>query len=888
MLEGRLAEGRMAVLEDHLDGCASCRALVARAARMDSTPPGGAERDEPVGERTIGRYRIVGFISAGGMGSVYAARDPDLDRPVALKVLRPELAAHTEWRLRLLREGKVLAALSHPNVVAVYDVGTTEEGVFIAMELVDGVTLEDWLREGRRPWREVLRVFIAAGEGLAAAHAAGIVHRDFKPANVLLGKDGRVRVTDFGLARPVMMRQEGGRAPPRIAGSWCILSGMRQRVGTPRYMAPEQHRNEEADERTDQFSFCVALYEGLYGDRPFAGETAAEIASSVCRGALRRPSRMTGVPRRLFRALSRGLARDPADRYPALEPLLVRLRAEVAGGRQRRLALAGAAVAALSLALVARRDDPARPCTGAVRQLDGVWDPTRRTAVQNALLATGVPYAARTWAAVAAKLDRYAGAWIDAYREACVATRLRGEQSAADMDLRMRCLQGRRIALRVLGDELAHADGAIAQQALPMVESLPGLDACAHPGALSARAAEPDDPAVRAKLDEVRALVERARLQWEAFRYRAGIALAKSAVAQARAVQHRPIEAEALYVLGYLSFWEGAAAEGATYLDQAAAMALGAGDLALAAAAWAELTAIAGHEAREAEARRWASYAEAAVRPLGGDPVIETRVAVALGVMLSEASRHDEARARLARAYALRKEHLGPDHWLTTHALAALGHAAARRGDHGEAEHLLKECLAARERTLGPDHPSVAVALSDLGSLSLNQGRPEVAHGYLERALRIQERALGRTHRSVALTLANQGNALTALGRLEEALALHRRALEIRSAVLDAGHFEIAESHRSLALIFRRTGRLSEAATAARLALALDEKRYGPSHPRVAESLRVLAEVLRAAGDAGAARPLAARAHAIAVSPSPADAAAGHLVEGARSARGGR
>src|SRR3954470_18376849 len=240
----------------------------------------------------VGRYVVLERIGSGGMGVVYAAYDPELDRKVALKLFRPDRAgAAGEAALRLPREGQVRARLSGPHVVAVYDAGTFGDQVFVAMELMEGRTLRQWLGEGKRGWREIVDVFVAAGRGLAAAHAAGLVHRDFKPDNVLLGTDGRVKVADFGLAAalgageedlPAATRANMARAQLELSRSpMSPLTRTGAVLGTPMFMAPEQHLGERADDRSDQFSFSVALYRALYGDWPFAGKTAVALADAV-------------------------------------------------------------------------------------------------------------------------------------------------------------------------------------------------------------------------------------------------------------------------------------------------------------------------------------------------------------------------------------------------------------------------------------------------------------------------------------------------------------------------------------------------------------------------------------------------------------------------------
>jgi len=311
---------------------------------------------EPLGRGTaLGRYVLLELVAGGGMGVVYLAHDPELNRKVALKLLRPGAwgnLGRVEARSRLLREAQAMARLSHPNVIAVHDVGTFEDQIFIAMEYISGRTLSQWLEQEQRPYRDVLDVFIQAGRGLAAAHAAGVVHRDFKPDNVLVSDNGQVKVLDFGLARAVeSVHQESDAQPlqmqgliraelstPGLLGEQLTRTGAF--LGTPNYMAPEQLMRGSTNARSDQFSYCVALYEALYAERPFAGDSVEALLAEVGAARVRESPNSRGVPNRIRRILLRGLRPDPEDRYPSMEPLLEAL-AEVREPRiQRRRARA--------------------------------------------------------------------------------------------------------------------------------------------------------------------------------------------------------------------------------------------------------------------------------------------------------------------------------------------------------------------------------------------------------------------------------------------------------------------------------------------------------------------------------------------------------------------
>jgi serine/threonine protein kinase len=379
--EGQVDEASQERIEEHLADCPDCRVVLTRAAGVtvsDGQPSGvvsGSAVDEqplPNGTR-VGRYVIRSLIGRGAMGAVYLATDPDLDRNVAVKLLRANTwsdDARRKMRARLLREAQAMARLSHPEVITVYDVGAFGDQLFVAMEYVEGDTLRRWRAAQHRTHAEILEVYERAGSGLAAAHEAGLVHRDFKPDNVLVGRDGRVRVTDFGLARTV--DRADAQAPRSAidaaegsAGDAVTITLTRNGtlLGTPGYMAPEQLRGGAADARSDVFSFCVALYEALYRERPFSGSTVVALRREVEQGRLRAPPIIMGrVPGWLRTVLLRGLRASPDERFASMRALLDVLRAAHAASRRRATWAGGIALAIVaSVAMAAAVRSRPRP-----------------------------------------------------------------------------------------------------------------------------------------------------------------------------------------------------------------------------------------------------------------------------------------------------------------------------------------------------------------------------------------------------------------------------------------------------------------------------------------------------------------------------------------------
>jgi predicted Ser/Thr protein kinase len=438
--------------------------------RLEALAPGAA----------LARFTLERRLGSGAMGEVWAARDPELDRTVAVKVLAPRWTS-ARARVRLLREAQALAKLRHENVVTVFDVGEERGRLYIAMELAEGQTLADWLRAKQRSWREVRDVFVAAGRGLAAAHAAGIVHRDFKPGNVLVGAAG-VRVVDFGLAargdEPASVDSGGS---PEAADIRLTRTG--KLVGTPVYMSPEQLRGERATPRSDQWSFCVALHEALYGRRPFAGEDVPALASAIARG----PRFAAGPPRSLVAILRRGLRVDPEARFPSMDALVHAL-VRVGLGLRRAMVAAGVAAAALATIVGGwawMRRAEGDPCGGGRTLAADMWNDAARGRVRAAFAATRRSYAADTFSRVDAALTAKVDEWSRAHREACEATRVHHVQSDALLDLRAACLDRARRDTISLVSTLGEVTGDAMDRAVGAVADTGSISSCADVQALT-------------------------------------------------------------------------------------------------------------------------------------------------------------------------------------------------------------------------------------------------------------------------------------------------------------------------------------------------------------------------------------------------------------------
>ncbi|HWB80849.1 MAG TPA: serine/threonine-protein kinase [Nannocystaceae bacterium] len=608
---------------------------------------------KPTTPLTIGRYIVIERLGAGGMGIVYAAYDPELDRKVALKLLFRNEASDAE-RHRLVREAKAMAKLSHPNVVHVYDAGEHEGRVFVAMELVRGATLRAWTRSAPRSTRETLAVCLDAGRGLAAAHAAGIVHRDFKPDNVLVGDDGRARVLDFGLARGVAEAEETGpithrrgvhpRNPVTRTGAV---------VGTPGYIAREQLRGEPPDVQSDQFSFCATVWEALTGALPYPREqhTAPDLPWQIAA-----PPRAS-MPRWVERVLRRGLADH--DRYPRLDELLralardpAQLRRRIVGGVLVLASVGGAFAIGTSSREHASSE---AACSGGAPALHDAWPLADREAAVANVAALGTEYANLLAPRLASQLDEHATAWIDQHREACLAHR-RGEQSAELLDRRMTCLDRSKRALVTVGGLMREATDADLPGIVLAASSLPHPQLCADLEGLA--------PAMPSAPAEARPIAERLEeVQTLALAGKHGDAnvLVDAVVVDARALGHGPLLAEALLTQGKILTELVGRADGAPALREAIDVAMRSGVDELVVHAWGSLAwAIATDPTRgpaHVPEGRALIVAMAERRPKSLTTLGLYR---SLAVVELAGNDHEAAREMYARVVALASEHADP------------------------------------------------------------------------------------------------------------------------------------------------------------------------------------------------------------------------------------
>ncbi|MEZ4428852.1 MAG: serine/threonine-protein kinase [Nannocystaceae bacterium] len=668
----------------------------------------GDDREAPA----IDRYEFVRRLGVGGMGIVYLVRDPALRRLVALKLLHPKLARGVDAEAvaaRLRREARAMARLDHPNVVRVLEVGEHEGRTFLVMEYVEGTTLARWLAADRaRPWREVVRAFLGAGEGLAAAHEAGMAHCDFKPDNVLMGESGAIKVADFGLV------SAHDQATSELLSTWRMSerSGSMRSIqatgpgGTPAFMAPEQLAGGRGGPRSDQFSFCVALYAALHGIAPFTGESVEALQRSVLAGPERAPPNRR-IPRALHEAIVRGLAVNSAERWPSMAALLESLR-DALEARTRRLRF-GLVGLGLGLALVAAgavgyqwhaRARQLEACADAGERVAEVWSDDARAAVRDGLSRAGARYAEETIARVLPALDRHADAWRSARVDACA----REQVERRDADARARlCLEQQRLELAARGALLARADAATSERAALLVTRLPSPSRCLDDDALAALPAPPPDEQLEAVL----------------------AAFAEVAATQARVAAERPIDPaptaallERAEAIGWAPLTAAArrlqararsedAPEYMSLYRQAYVEAAGARAWDVARLAARDAAARSLDRGRLDEAALWLGNAEVA-RVHAGDPdgAIEAQLAIELVAPLARA-RGDRAAAiaALERAIDLLSRTRDADDLERALAHRALADALREAGDLLRADAARERSASALRAALGDEHP---------------------------------------------------------------------------------------------------------------------------------------------------------------------------------------
>ncbi len=803
-----------------------------------------------------GRYIPIEEIGRGGMGAVVRAYDPKLEREVALKLVRREVL-DDKVRQRVIREARAMAKLSHPNVVAVYDVEEADDGELrLVMELVVGQTLRRFAKSAST--EQVLHALRQAGRGLAAAHEAGLLHRDFKPDNVLVGDDGRVRVTDFGLAKV-----EGDRSAtddpyasqdvaPQDTAVELTEAGVV--VGTPRYMAPEQHDGAELSASTDQYGFCVAAWEMLAGRPPFAGPRM-------------RDDKHVGPPgwdhsqvvlaSSMIAALRRGMAPDPADRFPSMDELLAQLQPRPS--RRGRWVWAALGVAGLAGGLwQITRLSPQTACTGAREQFAVAWGDERRAEVQRALLATEAPYAAAVTERVTADLDRYAEDWIAMHDDACEATAVRGEQSEQMLDLRMACLRRARERVRAASQVLASSDRGTLEHADEVVDALPNVDDCADLEALSSDPTQPPKE-LAVGVEEVEAQLADADALLRAGRFEESERAFLALITRAEEVGYGPALARVRMRFGDLMGLRSRFTEADTLLGEALRLSLAHEDWdAAVMSAISRMHLLGAHLAEVDQASALRPLVEGLLARVDR-PAFRTRYLHVQSAILGRSGRSEESLALLEEVVRLRREQEGDDSWLVADALVDLTSNLLALDDMDRAAQAQAEAQRIYVEAFGSTHPATLIARQQGAQLLRDSGRFDESLFAYQAVYADAKASLGEVHRTVQTIEIGMAQCLSAMGRRQEAEALARHAVEGTRKV-EPGQVGSDELQARIvhAQILGGLGRSDEAQRQIEAALRRGEELFGERSYRVAEA-HVVAASTYAATD-----PAACRRHSLA------------------------
>lgn len=795
---------------------------------------------------SVGRFILGEKLGAGGMGIVFAAHDPELDRSVAIKMLH---STNKQHKARLLREAKAMARLTHPNVVAVYEAGIEARQVYLVMERVTGKDLRSWLKAQPRAWRQVLELLVDAATGLEAAHRAGLVHRDFKPENVLVTAAGRAKVADFGLARmtssEATLEDSGDDSPARTPMS---LTQTGTVVGTPAYLPPEVAAGKAAQAHSDQFSFCVTAYEALYGERPFAGDDLETVLDNVREGQLRPAPAGRKVPAGLRRVLLRGLAADPAARHGSMEKLRIALHAQGRRVRGRALVAAGVGIVGLAAVGLAWPKQPA-VCTGAAAALAPSWSEARKDALLQAMRATEQPEADATAQRTATRLDRYAERWTQAHRQACLATQ-QGAQSDTVLDQRMRCLDTRRMALTTLADTLSNSTTTRVTTALAGVARLPAVDDCANIDQLTRVEPLPEDPRLRRAIVQLRQDIARTRTL-------RGLGLEPDHGHSIAELQRRADALGNRSVMARVRL-EGAVGRGPTAqvrdeLYEALVHAEAAGDDRQRLEAWSALAETHGYLKEHDQGLRAGANAQAILDRTGNNPAAQAALFKALGYLNIEKADLPQAVEFFRQAVEIEQQRESTQ--LSSY-LGGLGTAYTLMDAKAKAYPIYERAYEESLKSFGRVHPNTAHAMMNLGRVAAQLDRLEQSNAWYIRSLEVSVALDDEGSLAPIMALSNLGQNYGDQGHYTEAIATVQRALAKLVRLVGPEHRYLVRMRRGLAEIYLDAGDMTLAVAEGEHALAISVATFGEGHPETSSTRRRLGQIHLLAGSPQQARPL--------------------------------
>ncbi|MEM6996774.1 MAG: serine/threonine-protein kinase, partial [Myxococcota bacterium] len=852
MSEDDAESSTMAVPEVVPKGELARVAAAARRGLFGSSTPGAK----------IGRFTILERIGSGGMGVVYAAHDPDLERRIAIKVLKgPGVSDSARSRVR--REAQAIARIKHPNVIHVYETGNHEGELYLAMEHIQGETLGAWLAREPRSLPEVLAAFRGAGQGLAAAHAVDVMHRDFKPDNVLVDRHDEVHVLDFGLARGASASGELPPSQPNLEDRDetlldSPLTATGTVMGTPAYMAPEQALGETTTPQVDQFSFCVALWEAVYGVRPFASHEGKNLLAALRSGCPPDPPPADRkVPRQLAQLLHRGLSHAPEDRYASMDELLADMPPDPSVGRRRRrlgASLAGLGAIAIAGTYYAAREQAAVDCHAeASQQISGVWDDATRERLRARFSSRGRTFSDTAWTNTAALLDEEVEQWTVAQVATCEAMTRQQNSNPRVLEKRA-CLQRRLAQLQTTISILVDGEATLLDEAAPFLAGLDSVSDCEDPELARRVLHLPDDPDDAREVQAVRIIGAEARAHAIASNVGKATTLFEQTVERAKAVAYPPLVAETMLGLGrHLVAVDPTRAE--TILRETINVAAAAHHDGAAADAWLALILLVGRvQQRGDEAMAMLPGAQFAIQQAGNDAQRRATLLSYWGEVEAARANFDASDAKFAEALdTLQKAGLDRG-LLLAQVLTRWSGLALERHQHQRALDLGQRALEIEQSVRGRGHPSSLATLANLGGANLQLGHLEQARKRYNEMLEAWGSTQPDEDRYVAFGLDNLAIVDQREGKLDDALRRHLRALKIRERVLPPGHTEIGASHHNVGLTAMLSGDQETARRHYGLAVETHERSLGRSHPHTARAVAAVGTVDLAEGRHAEAR----------------------------------
>lgn len=765
-----------------------------------SAGPSTTNKAEDLKEGTrIHRYQILNLIGKGGMGAVYKAYDPELDRSIAIKMLTvvtQEGETASKPHARLMREAQALAKLSHPNVISVFDVGTYAGSVYIAMEYVKGKTLREWLRKEKPTHSEIVEVLVNAGRGLQSAHAEGIVHRDFKPENVIVGDKGQIKVLDFGLARATENEMPAASNAPTFiqeatSGENLLsapLTQMGAYIGTTVYMAPEHFLMHELDEKTDQFSFCVTLFEALYGKRPFAGKTLTQLEENVTYGSIEIPEEVD-VPEWIEAILLRGLSVSKANRFQSMEQLLDALKYDPVQESFERSRILKRRILFLVLFLFLfglpiyfwydLKYGSVNECKKQTSsEATRVWGNLPRSQIKESFLSANSSFAASSWERVSRIFDQYIEDWKNNRYILCEKASV-DRQSDELFPQKIRCLKSRLVEFQHLADVFAQADEKIVVKAVKAASSLTSLSQCFDPDALTSKIELPDQK-IASDVESHRDRLVAVRVLLNTGKYKEARLLAKSLLAPVKELGYRPLLAEAQCWAGWTEERIGKYTAAEELLQRSFWTAVESGHDKFMAQAANKLLWVVGYRlSRASEGLTWGQSAKIALVRLQWPLRLVGEWYDRMGYLFASLGKQQKAFEYRQKALETDEKVLGSEHPTVAIRRNNIGVMYWRIQDYDRALDHYQRALRITEKTLGPQHPDVAFSLSNIGLVFWKLGKYDKAIDHLQRALVMREELLGKEHPLTVWPLAGLGEVYRATKKWTQAIASFQRVTDI-------------------------------------------------------------------------------------------------------------